>query len=120
MVCFSRVAMRQEWISRGVCVNRERITNRRQLLESYLILHDFRIVHPRKTANLQLRRKADDQDYHLRVDLQWLQLTTDATVQSRLDTLGLVPFLQENGSAWIGVTATGQEVITHIERGART
>ena len=97
-------------------MNRERIAHRRQLLRSYLILHDFRIVHSRKTTNLHLRRKADDQDYHLRVDPQWLQLTTDVTVRSRLDTLGLVPFLEENGSAWIGVTATGQEVITHIEQ----
>lgn len=94
----------------------ERTAHKRQLLEAYLILHDFRIVPSRETTTLRLRGRENDKDYYLSIDPQWLQLTTDATVQSRLDTLGLISFLQENGSAWIGMTATGEEVITRIER----
>lgn len=101
-------------------MNRGRTPHRRQLLESYLILHDFRVVPSRKATTLRLKRKADGQDYYLRIDAQWLQLTTDATVQSRLDALGLISFLRKNGSAWIGVTATGEEVITHIDREAKS
>ena len=97
-------------------MNREEQTanRRKKLLESYLILHDFRVV-PSEEATILRLRTPDNKDYHLRIDPQWLRLKTDATVKSRLDKLGLIPFLQENGSAWIGVTATGGEVITHIE-----
>jgi hypothetical protein len=98
-------------------VNREeRTANQRQLLESYLILNDFRMMPSDKPTTLRLRQAGKDQDFYLSVDPQWLQLITDATVQSRLDTLQLIPFLRKNGSAWLGLTATGEEVITHMER----
>ena len=95
-------------------MNNERISNRRQLLEAYLILHNFRIIRTQEGVNMRLTMKCGDHDYHLRVDHEWLRLTANVTVQTQLDTLGLVPFLRENGAAWIGVTATGQETITHL------
>jgi len=96
------------------------VLHRRQLLESYLILHDFRVVPSRQSTSWRLERKADDQHYRLRVDLQWLQLATDASVRSRLDTLGLIPFLLRHRSAWIVVTATGEEMITDIQADAKS
>ena len=96
-------------------MNRTRVLHRRQLLESYLILHDFQVIPSRKPTTLRLERKADGQDYNLRIDPQWLQLATDASVRSRLDALDLISFLLQNGSAWIVVTATGEEKVTHCE-----
>ena len=100
-----------------VSVNRTRVLHRRQLLESYLILHDFQVIPSRKPTTLRLERKADGQDYNLRIDPQWLQLATDASVRSRLDALDLIPFLLQNGSAWIVVTATGER---HKEQKSRS
>lgn len=101
-------------------MNRERMSTQRHLLECYLVLHDFRIKASLKTEPLQLTRKADDRDFHLKVDPEWLQIRSHATTQSRLDALGLIPFLLKNGSAWIGVTATGEEVLTRIAEDAKS
>lgn len=89
-----------------------RISNRRQLLEAYLILHDFRMVRSQEDTSLFFQMIASERDYALRVDHEWLKATTHHTVQVRLDTLGLVPFLHQNGTAWIRVTPKGQETIT--------
>ena len=81
------------------------------LLECYLFLRDFWIESSSNAEHLQLRRKADRRTFHLKVK-------SHATIEHRLDGLGLIPFLEKNGSAWIRVTSTGQEVITHLERDA--
>ena len=95
-------------------MNRQQILTQRHLLECYLFLHDFRIESS-SGEHLQLRRKAESRDFHLKIDDEWLGVKSNATVEQRLNALGLVPFLEQNGSARIGVTATGQEVVTHLE-----
>ena len=101
-------------------MNHEQMSTQRHLLECYLFLRDFRIEPSSTSEHLQLRRKADCREFHLKVDTEWLEVTSNATIEHRLDVLGLVPFLVQNGSAWIGLTATGQEVVTHLERDIET
>ncbi len=88
----------------------------RHLLECYLFLRHFWIEASSNAGQLQLRRKGDCRIFRLKVDTEWLQLESNATVEHRLDALGLIPFLEKNRLAWIGLTATGQEVVTHLER----
>ena len=96
-------------------MNRQQILTQRHLLECYLFLRDFRIESS-SGGQLHLRRKAESRDFYLKIDDEWLRVKSNATVEQRLNALGLVPFLEQNGSAWIGLTATGQEVVTHLER----
>lgn len=88
----------------------------RHLLECYLFLRDFMREPSSNSELLQFSRKFDWRLFHLKVDAEWLQLQSTATVEHRLDALKLVPFLEQNGSAWIRLTATGQEVVTHLEQ----
>ncbi|ULA60613.1 MAG: hypothetical protein LZF60_260008 [Nitrospira sp.] len=99
---------------------RTRVRHRCQLLESYLILHNVLVISSGNSMTWRLGRPADDQEYCLRIDSQWFQRPTHASVRSRLDTLGLIPFLQQHGSAWIGVTDTGEEMIAHLEDEAKS
>ena len=92
------------------------MSTQRHLLECCLFLHDFRIEPSSDSDHLQLRKKADHRTFHLKVDAGWLQVQSSATVEQRLDTLGLSHFLEKHGSAWLGLTPTGQEVVTHLER----
>jgi hypothetical protein len=65
---------------------------------------------------LQLRGNDDDRDFYLKVGPEWLRRRSNATTKSRLDALGLVPFFARKRIGVDGLTATGQEVITHFER----
>ena len=96
-------------------MNHERISNQRHLLQCYLLLHDFRVESSLETGPLRLKRRADDRNFYLKVDSEWLALRSSATTQSRLDALRLIEFLEANGSARVGLTATGQEVVTPLE-----
>ncbi len=86
------------------------------LVECYLFLRDFWIESSSNAEHLELRRKADQRTFYLKVDAEWLQMKSHATIEHRLDGLGLIRFLEKNGSAWIRVMPTGEEVITHLER----
>ena len=90
-------------------MSHERISNQRHLLQCYLLLHDFRVESSLETGPLRLKRRADDRNFYLKVDSEWLALRSSATTQSRLDALRLIEFLEANGSARVGLTATGQE-----------
>ena len=102
----------------GAPVSHQEKLTQCHLLECYLFLRDFWIESSSNAEHLQLRRKADRRTFHLKVNAEWLQMKSHATIEHRLDGLGLIPFLEKNGSAWIRVTSTGQEVITHLERDA--
>ncbi len=97
-------------------MNRQRMLTQRHLLECYLFLRDFWIEVSSTDRHMQLRKKSDARTFYLQVDPEWLRLKSTATVEHRLDALGLVPFLEQNGSAWIRLTATGKEVVTHLVR----
>ena len=91
----------------------QRKHTQRHLLECYLLLRDFTIMPASTTEHLQLMKKPDVRVFHLKVTAEWLKVPSSATVEQRLSALELVPFLEKNGSAWIGLTRTGQEVIRH-------
>ncbi len=100
---------------------------KRQLIEAYLVLHHFRNVESRDQMafhhaliNLHFCMNSEGRRYDLAVQRQWMDLKSNKTISQRLDTLQVVPFLLENKAAWVGVTTTGQEVITHIEPDAKT
>lgn len=97
-------------------MSHERILIQRHLLECYLFLRHFWIEASSNAGHLQLRRKGDCRTFRLKVDIEWLQLESNTTVEHRLDALGLIPFLEKNDSAWIGLTATGQEMMTNLEQ----
>lgn len=91
---------------------------KRQLVETYLFLHNFREVRSRDEINLHFCMNLEGVRYDLTVEREWIDLRTDKKTSDRLDQLQVVPFLLENKAAWIGVTTTGQEVITHVEKDA--
>jgi hypothetical protein len=97
-------------------VNSQRASTQQHLLECYLFLHDFRIESSSNQGDLTLRRKADSREFRLKVDIEWLQLKTAITVEHRLNALGLIAFLLRNGAARIGLTVTGQEVLSRFEQ----
>ncbi len=99
----------------GARVSQERILTQRHLLECYLFLRHFWTEASSNVEHLLIRRKGDCRIFRLKVDTEWLQLQSTTTVEHRLDTMGLVAFLDKNGSAWIRLTATGQEVVTRLE-----
>lgn len=56
--------------------------------------------------------------YDLTVEREWIDLKSDKKIAERFDHLQVLPFLLQNKAAWVGVTATGEEVVTHIEKDA--
>ncbi len=98
----------------------ELASTKRQLIETYLFLHHFRDVRSRDEINLHFGMNLEGVRYDLTVEREWMDLRTDKKTSDRLDQLQVVPFLLENKAAWIGVTTTGQEVITHIEPDAKS
>lgn len=92
--------------------------SKRQLIETYLFLHHFRDVQSRDEINLHVCMNREGVRYDLTVEREWIDLRTDKKTVDRLDQLQVVPFLLLNKAAWIGVTATGEEVITHVEKDA--
>ncbi|QOJ34049.1 MAG: hypothetical protein HRU82_03390 [Nitrospira sp.] len=93
---------------------------KRQLVETYLFLHNFREVRSRDEINLHFCMNLEGVRYDLTVEREWIDVRTDKKTSDRLDELQVVPFLLQNKVAWIGVTTTGQEVITHLEPDAET
>ncbi len=91
---------------------------KRQLIETYLIVHHFRDVTCRDGINLHFSMTRAGLFYDLTIEREWIDLRTDEKTSERLDRLRVVPFLVENKAAWVGVTATGEEVVTHVERDA--
>ncbi len=98
----------------------DRSSNRRELIETYLAAYKFCDIRSRDEINLHFCMNAEGARYDLAVEREWLDLTSDRTIAERLDGLELVPFLRRNKAAWVGVTATGQEVITHMEPDAKS
>ena len=98
----------------------ELTSTKRQLIETYLFLHHFRDVRSRDEINLHFCMNREGIRYDLTVEREWIDLRTDKKTSDRLDQLQVVPFLLENKAAWVGVTTTGQEVITQVEPDAKS
>lgn len=95
------------------------VRNRRRQVELYLGRHGFEGISSKEEVNTVVSMQSGGQTYELRMQREWLERLTQATIDARLDSLQLIPFLQANQSAWVGVTTTGEEVVTHIEPDAR-
>lgn len=91
---------------------------KRQLIETYLVVHHFRDVSCRDEINLHFSMTRAGLLYHLAIEREWLYLKTDKKMSDRLDQLQVVPFMVEHRAAWVGVTATGQEVVTYVAKDA--
>ncbi len=94
--------------------------SKRNLIETYLILHKFRDVKSRDEINLHFCMNLDGVRYDLMVEREWIDLKSDKKIAERFDRLQVVPFLLQNKAGWVGVTTTEQEVITHIEADAKS
>jgi hypothetical protein len=94
----------------------QRLATQRHLLECYLFLRGFHIEPSANSEYLRLTKRADSRNFSLKVDAGWLQVHSPATVEHRLDTLGLVSFLEKHGAARLGLTPTGQELVMNLER----
>lgn len=94
-------------------------SNKRELIGSYLSHRGFTDVRVGEGLNVLYSMTANGRDYQLRVEREWLDLPSTDTIHDRLERLQLIPFLRENSAAWLGVTATGQEIVTHVDGQAR-
>ncbi len=94
-------------------------SNKRELIGSYLTHQGFTDVHLREGLNVLYSMTDHGRDYQLRVEREWLDLPSTDAIHDRLERLQLIPFLRDNSAAWLGVTATGQEIVTHVDGQAR-
>lgn len=98
----------------------ELASTKRQLIETYLFLNRFNDVRSRDEIHIHFRMNHEGVRNDLTVGREWIELPSQNTIAERLDQLQVVPFLLQNKAAWIGVTATGEEVVTHVEPDAKT
>jgi hypothetical protein len=92
----------------------------RSQVESYLFFNGFHTIRAREEINVHFVMRSREECYDLVVEREWLAVKTSQSIKERLDHLQVVPFLRQHRAAWVGMSASGQEILTHIETDATT
>jgi hypothetical protein len=84
------------------------------MLEAHFELHGFQHVRSNGEVEAVLVMSRAGRDYRVHVDREWLERVSPDKVDQQLESLSAVQYLLEHGSMWIGVTMTGEGIITHF------
>ncbi|MCC2642591.1 MAG: hypothetical protein K0S45_3004 [Nitrospira sp.] len=72
---------------------------RRRLIEDYFRRHDFADVRSQDEINVLFCMSHDGRRCQVSEEREWLDLTSNATIEQRLDRLRVIPFLRTNVAA---------------------